>query len=47
MDKYSLKIINFINKIKDTDELKKYDLSKKINRNHNLILQQYYLIYMV
>jgi hypothetical protein len=39
MDKYSLKIINFINKIKDTDELKKYDLSKKININHNLISQ--------
>ena len=39
MDKYSLKIINFINKIKDSDELIKYDLSKKININHNLISQ--------
>ena len=39
MDKYSLKIINFINKIKDSDELIKYDLSKKININHNLINQ--------
>ncbi len=37
MDKYSLKIINFINKIKDSNELIKYDLSKKINGNHNLI----------
>ncbi len=39
MDKYSLKIINFINKIKDSDELLNYDLSKKINVNHNLISQ--------
>jgi hypothetical protein len=39
MDKYSLKIINFINKIKDSKELIKYDMSKKINVNHNLITE--------
>ncbi len=37
MNKYSLKIINFINKIKFTNENIDLDLSNKINVNHNLI----------
>ncbi len=39
MNKYSLKIINFINKIKNTDSNIDLDLTKKINTQHNIILK--------
>jgi hypothetical protein len=41
MNKYSLKIINFINKIKITNNNSNIDLdlTKKINTKHNLILK--------
>ena len=39
MNKYSLKIINFINKIKNTNSNIDLDLTNKINTEHNLILK--------